>query len=194
MDDNSVELHVCVSEAQGLRLMRGGEIRLVITLRATDDPHGARFGAKVTPWQVVPEGEAPQWRPRECFFVVPADMCFHAEFVDSANLHIALMQRGHEPAAGTQLGGVSLTAAFRGASSAISTLTQGGAGPAAQRGEDVGVLVVSVGKLLVNGGGLGPKWVELADSATKVKGSLMLQLIARHESPELESASPPQCE
>ena len=44
------DLKVRVADAQGLRLKSGGEIRLVITLCASDDLQGEAFGAKVTPW------------------------------------------------------------------------------------------------------------------------------------------------
>lgn len=90
-----VDLQVFLQEVQGLRLFRGGEMRLVITLRASDDPTGLDLGAKVTPWVPLPDGAALQWIARAATFQVPAERCFEAEFVDSAHLHVDLEQRGH---------------------------------------------------------------------------------------------------
>mmetsp|Transcript_148465 Transcript_148465/g.377651 ORF Transcript_148465/g.377651 Transcript_148465/m.377651 type:complete len:792 (-) Transcript_148465:201-2576(-) len=244
---DSTVLQVRVADAQGLRLHRGGEIRLVLTLRASDDPQGEAFGAKVTPWLSVPDGEAPQWRAREATFAVPADRCFQAEFVDTAQLHIELMQRGFLPphassppasnhssavpespspmgatgmpglsgaaaalgSAGGSLtawgaalrpsrGSAALSAALQGASTAIQTTSfawplagvGGGAGSAAERGDVMGILALSVGKRLVRAGTgndvVGDSsWVELREAGSpggggKVKGSLLLELAAAH--------------
>ena len=69
-----------LADAQGLRLLPGGFIRVQMTLCAADDLFGEAFGAKVTPWQPVPSHEAPQWTPREALFRVPTERLFEATF------------------------------------------------------------------------------------------------------------------
>lgn len=212
----TVNLQVNVADAQGLRLKKGGEIRLVLTLRATDDTEGEAFGAKVTPWLPVPENEAPVWRARGAVFSVAADRCCQAEFVDSAHLHIALMQKGHvlppdrpggapggaaASSAPRGLGLLGIAAAVQGAAAAWSLGVGGG-----DRGEVVGVIRMPVGKRLVRfgdaGGGFeGASWVHLVESgeshsssagSSKVKGSLLLELaIARTQPPPRPSPPDP---
>eukprot|EP00929_Paragymnodinium_shiwhaense_P097994 TRINITY_DN59558_c0_g1_i1.p1 TRINITY_DN59558_c0_g1~~TRINITY_DN59558_c0_g1_i1.p1 ORF type:complete len:845 (-),score=232.43 TRINITY_DN59558_c0_g1_i1:108-2642(-) len=176
----SVSLQVRVVDAQGLRLNRGGEIRLVITLRAADDLEGEKFGAKVTPWLQVPEDRAPQWRARGAIFSVPEERGFQAEFVESAHLHIALWQKGAiqhagvskdaAPAAPAATGaaatgvnrGLGLLRlqpkAFADALQKTAAIANAGAivgaianAGAADRGELVGSLKVPVGRRLVGG-------------------------------------------
>lgn len=162
--------------------MSGGEIRLVITLCVADDLQGEAFGAKVTPWQQVPADEAPQWKAREAVFAVPMERCFEATFVDSAHLHIALMQKGHtnsgsperqKPVAGGGgIAGVAPSTAMRGLSalrqSGLSALriaeqlpvptfplSTGFLGESAERqnGEMIGALKIPVGRHLACGQG-----------------------------------------
>jgi len=203
-DGPAVDLQVRVADAQGLRLQPGGEIRLVITLRAADDPEGEAFGLKVTPWMVVPEGEAPQWRARGAVFSVPADRCYQADFVDSAHLHIALMQRGHTvateragpPQASARNLGWSalkqkgLSVALQGASASIPLAWPLGS-PASDRGSVVGILRLPVGQRLACPDDVGsvedPEWVRLveysADGNERIKGSLLLELVAAYRAP-----------
>lgn len=182
-------LHVRVADAQGLRLMPGGEIRLVITLRAADDPVGEAFGAKVTPWLEIPSNQAPQWRAREAVFTIPAERCFQAEFVDSAHLHMILMQKGFvqpqqtqppppplPPAEGANptvlAAGWAAALKQRGLTAALqtaSTLQQHLAAPTPDRGEAVGALRLNVGKRLVcNSTGTveDANWVQLVENET----------------------------
>jgi len=198
-----VVCHVRVADAQGLRLFRGGAIRLVITLRSIEDPDGEYFGLKVTPWQEVPQNCAPSWRPREAIFCVPAERCFSAEFVDSAHLHIALMQKEHAlpvgevappPAAPPRRFGLlnlnsalrpeGLAAALSGAVAAVQGLA---ADAVPDRGECLGTLRLPVGMRLVSpdatGGMEGLTWVKLVepgDGGQKAKGSLLLELKTAH--------------
>lgn len=205
-------LQVCVADAQGLRLMRGGEIRLVLTLRAADDPEGETFGAKVTPWQGVPENEAPQWTCRQAIFTVPTERGLQPEFIGSAYLHIALMQRGHSAPAGSSFGGAGsaggeasrggLGLLARGVVGALqetrSALLRGGT-----RGEVVGSLKLPVGAKLAcpasrgDSGTGGASWVYLHEEstgslslggATRVKGSLLLETTTALKAPQSRPA------
>eukprot|EP00434_Breviolum_minutum_P040425 symbB.v1.2.035922.t1/scaffold4951.1/size34176/3 len=204
------DLKVRVADAQGLRLMSGGEIRLVITLCASDDLQGEAFGAKVTPWLGVPADEAPQWKAREAVFAVPMERCFEATFVDSAHLHIALMQKGHagtgSPERQRPSAGVPPTTAMRGLSvlrqSGLSALriAEQAAFPAfplspdlkRQNGEMIGALKIPVGRSLVCGQGEfdGAQWVHLLPQKGEghVKGSLLLEISTNNANkPEADS-------
>mmetsp|Transcript_12228 Transcript_12228/g.27709 ORF Transcript_12228/g.27709 Transcript_12228/m.27709 type:complete len:666 (+) Transcript_12228:65-2062(+) len=199
-DKATVTLKVRVADAQGLRLQKGGEIRLKITLRSTPDREGLRFGAKVTPWQDVPENAAPIWKGREAEWNLPADVCYEAEFIDSASLVIELMQRGHEadakappqgaaggwPALGSQSFGAALQKSALGQRGL--TAIRGGAlaklaGSLERSPDIIGTLRLPLGKRLVcpaefMGGGEGAQWVQLLDGPDgSVKGTLLLELI-----------------
>jgi len=196
-DKATVTLKVRVADAQGLRLQKGGEIRLKITLRSTSDREGQRFGAKVTPWQEVPENAAPIWKGREAEWNLPADVCYEAEFIDSASLMIELMQRGHEtdgkappqapawPALGSQSFGAALQKSALGQRGL--TAIRGGAlaklaGGLERAPDIIGTLRLPLGKRLVCPaefmGGEGAQWVQLLDGPDgSVKGTLLLELI-----------------
>ncbi|CAE7828479.1 HCN4 [Symbiodinium sp. CCMP2592] len=202
MDSEAVELKVRISDAQGLRLQRGGEIRLVITLCTSLDREGAEFGAKVTPWLPVPPDEAPQWKAREAIFRLLKSRCFEAEFVDSAHLHIALMQKGAEQPekttlAGAALGGFSafkqggFSALRSHAAASASALPLGGFQN--ERGDLVGSLNISVGRRLAcaeeDGG---PIWLQLLDvDGRNVKGQLLVDFPQPPPVPAQTVASPP---
>mmetsp|Transcript_42188 Transcript_42188/g.98977 ORF Transcript_42188/g.98977 Transcript_42188/m.98977 type:complete len:690 (-) Transcript_42188:112-2181(-) len=203
-DEASVTLRVRVADAQGLRLMKGGEIRLVITLRSTVDKEGGRFGAKVTPWQEVPENAAPVWKAREAAWTLPAHICYEAEFIDSAALSIELMQRGHEcpaekasepllAAATPQPGGPAAawqSLGSRGLGAALQNTALGQRGLTALRAklasglekppDVVGSLRLPLGTRLVRPADHceGAQWIQLMDiSDGRVKGTLLLELI-----------------
>lgn len=201
----TVDLQVRVADAQGLRLHKGGEIRLVITLCASDDPQGEAFGAKVTPWLKVPDDEAPQWRARECVFCVPVERSFQAEFVDTAHLHIALMQKGHsvpsadgQPKPPTKGGSTStwttafkradLTAVLREGPSLAWPLGGVLADASNERGEVIGILKMPIGRrvaVMAPSSGLSGEeasWLQLSDPSNegKTKGSLLLELATHH--------------
>ncbi|CAE7415089.1 Kcnh2 [Symbiodinium sp. CCMP2456] len=198
----AVELKVRIADAQGLRLQRGGEIRLVITLCTSLDREGAEFGAKVTPWLPVPPDEAPQWKAREAIFRLPQSRCFEAEFVDSAHLHIALMQKGAEQPekttlAGAALGGISafkqggFSALRSHAAASASALPLGGFQN--ERGDLVGSLKISVGRRLAcaeeDGG---PTWLQLLDvDGRNVKGQLLVDFPQSPPTPAPAVTSPP---
>ncbi|CAK0847995.1 unnamed protein product [Prorocentrum cordatum] len=214
---SSTNLRVKVADAQGLRLMRGGEIRLVITLCARDDPEGDTFGAKVTPWLEVPGLAAPQWKARETSFSVAAERCFQAEFVDSAYVNIDLYQRGHTVPGGPQPSadavapggaagpagsrslnwstlkprGLALNSALQRASSLLN-------GPTPDRGEVVGSLRLPVGKQLACGAQRPVEWAELLDAHEqpgrgRAKGSLLLDVaVAKPAPPAAARASSPE--
>eukprot|EP00931_Biecheleriopsis_adriatica_P085089 TRINITY_DN5930_c0_g2_i1.p1 TRINITY_DN5930_c0_g2~~TRINITY_DN5930_c0_g2_i1.p1 ORF type:complete len:682 (-),score=181.29 TRINITY_DN5930_c0_g2_i1:36-2081(-) len=211
-DSQCIALKVRVGDAQGLRLMRGGEIRLVITLCTSDDSEGLDFGAKVTPWQAVPEDEAPQWGAREALFLVPTDRCFEAAFVDSAHLHVALMQRGHAspqerkaqaetPAAslkGAALGGLSAfkrgdinaaRAAFSKGAASIPFGAPFADNSSAERGEMIGALKLPVGRRMAcSEQDDEARWIQLLEGGKegphqKVKGSLLLEVSSLHVQP-----------
>lgn len=194
----TVSLTVCVADAQGLKLMRGGEIRLVLTLRTASDPQGERFGAKVTPWQTVPESEAPRWRAREALFTVPAQWGNQAGFIESVYLHISLMQRGHQQpgadmavsqAGQGSLGYFALGAAL-GVVGALHETTSALLGGSTDRGESIGVLKLPIGKHLVRGNACteGASWAHLheehLDGAGRLRGSLLLDFATAHNSPQ----------
>lgn len=193
----AVSLQVCVADAQGLKLMRGGEIRLVLTLRAADDPEGVGFGAKVTPWQAVPETEAPRWRAREAIFAVPAERGSQPDFIESAYLHIALMQRGAVSSSTGSTGAVAAQAAHVGlgylslgaALGALQETTSAFLGESRDRGEAIGVLKLPVGKQLVRGdcGSDGASWAHLheeqSDGVGRLRGALLLELATAHNLP-----------
>eukprot|EP00928_Gymnodinium_smaydae_P088716 TRINITY_DN72779_c0_g1_i1.p1 TRINITY_DN72779_c0_g1~~TRINITY_DN72779_c0_g1_i1.p1 ORF type:complete len:799 (+),score=151.32 TRINITY_DN72779_c0_g1_i1:78-2474(+) len=219
-DGPGAKLQVCVTDAQGLRLKRGGEIRLVLTLRASDDLAGEAFGAKVTPWLAVPENEAPQWRPRSAFFEVPPGRLSQAVFSESAHVHISLWQRGcavpadrsggalasNAPAAlGLGMLGLkskSLAAALQQGASSISNLGLPLGGATNDRGEVLAELCLPVGSRLKNlsadGYSDGGSWLELLEGgesdslggAPKIKGSLLIQLEILSTGP---SPAPKQC-
>ncbi|CAK9012566.1 unnamed protein product [Durusdinium trenchii] len=170
--------------------MSGGEIRLVITLCASDDLQGEAFGAKVTPWLKVPTDEAPQWKAREALFAVPMERCFEATFVDSAHLQIALMQKGHaspqerpNKSMAQQVGSLGFSAlqgglsALRVESFPLGSAVNLGFERQSQGGEMIGILKIPVGRRLAcgQGGNDGAQWVQLQKNET-VKGSLLLEL------------------
>lgn len=183
----TVTLMVRVADAQGLRLFRGGELRLVISLRADDDPDGILFGAKVTPWQQVPENQAPIWRAREAIWAIPAERCFQAEFVDSAYLCLVMKQRGHSkpsektpaPLAAEGLSWSSFAAVLKGASETLS-------GAVTDDSEIIGTLRLPLGKRLVcsgdPGGMEGAQWAQIYDEedTRRIKGSLLLEFVTVH--------------
>lgn len=46
-DGSDTDVVVTVADAQDFETIAGSEVKLVITLRAADDPEGSEFGAKV---------------------------------------------------------------------------------------------------------------------------------------------------
>ncbi|CAE8587779.1 unnamed protein product, partial [Polarella glacialis] len=110
---------------------------------------------------------APQWRARGAVFSVPTDRCFQAEFVETAHLHVALMQKGCVPPAETPLAQSSSKGLFQGglssalkrglregaASIPIASFGAGLLGDAAsERGEVVGSLKLPIGRRMACSG------------------------------------------
>lgn len=201
---SAIDLHVRVADAQGLRLLPGGEIRLVITLRSGRDLQGEFFGAKVTPWLQVPRDQAPQWKARGAIFSVSVAKCCDADFQDSAHLHVSLMQRGHavpEKAAPAPAKGLLASMKQKGKAlqSASSTLAWPlGSSQAAAKGEEVGALSLNVGKQLACADGAlaeeCSEWLQLqTQEPGKGKGWLLLEIAAlpcRPEGAEAPSTEP----